>query len=140
MHHATIVGHEVVSGILSGDPALQRESICLDRVLAAKPDGFVRQWKPLSDHDLRFHNVDTGNFFSDRVLYLDSRVHFDEVELVRVGINEKLNGAGVLIADLFTDRDGSVTQSLPDLGKQIWRRCDLDNFLVSTLYRAITFE
>ena len=140
MHHATIVGHEVVSGILSGDPALQRESVCLDQVLAAKPDCFVRQWKPLSDHDLRFHDIDTGNFFSDRVLYLDSRVHFDKVELVGVGINEKLNGAGVLIADLFTDRDGSVTESLSDFGKQIggWR--DLHNFLMSTLYRAIAFE
>ena len=94
----------------------------------------------MSNHDLRFHDIYASDFFGDRVFDLNAWINLDEVELVRVGVNEKLNRAGILVADLFANRDGGITESLSDLRKQIGRRGNLNHFLVSTLDRAIALK
>ena len=47
----------------------------------------------------RFHQIDAGDGFRDRVLHLDARVHLDEVELA-VLVHEELDGAGVRVANV----------------------------------------
>ena len=83
---------------------------------------------------MRFDDVDAGYFLGDSVFDLDAWIDFDEVKLVRVGIDQELNGAGVLIADFFADRNGRIAEGVPDFGKQIGGRCDLDNLLVAPLH------
>ena len=53
---------------------------------------------PLRDLDLAADEIDAGDHFGDGVLHLDARVHLDEEPLSGVGIDEKLDGAGVVVA------------------------------------------
>ncbi len=43
--------------------------------------------------DLRLDDVDAGDDFGHRMFDLDARVHFDEVEFVRIGIEQELDRA-----------------------------------------------
>src|SRR3569832_230151 len=94
----------------------------------------------LREQDLRLHDVDAGAFFGDSVLDLDARINIDEVVLVRVRIDEELDRAGRVVADLLADLDGRLAQCVADLHVQIWSRRDLDDLLVSSLDRAIPFK
>ena len=51
------------------------------------------------DPHLGLHQVDVGDLLGDRVLDLDARVHLDE-DVVAVGVEQELDGAGVAVADL----------------------------------------
>ena len=59
----------------------------------------VFQPLPCGDAQLRLDQIDAGDGLGDRVLNLDARVHFDEVELL-VLIHQELDCSGILIADL----------------------------------------
>ena len=57
------------------------------------------------DEYLRPDDVDARDFFGDGVLDLNARIDFDEVKFVRLGIDEKLDRAGVLVVHCFADVD-----------------------------------
>jgi hypothetical protein len=65
-----------------------------DLVLARDP-GLLRDADPapFRDPDLRLHDVEPGHLLGYRVLHW-MRVHLDEVEGVRVRVEEELHGAG----------------------------------------------
>ena len=42
--------------------------------------------------DLLLHKIDISNHFGYWVLYLQSGIHLDEIELLRLKIRKKLNG------------------------------------------------
>jgi hypothetical protein len=50
-----------------------------------------------SNQKLLLYEIDTSNFFSNRMFNLKSSVHFEEVETLRL-INEELNSTSALIA------------------------------------------
>src|SRR5262249_16905440 len=60
-----------------------------------------------------------------------------EVQVVRVGVDEKLDGAGIVVAYGAANRDGGVANLLPDGQGQIGRRSDFDDLLMTALDRAI---
>ena len=65
---------------------------------------------PCGDQDLRLDDVDAGDLFGDGVLDLNARIDFDEVELVRVAIDQELDRAGVLVVDRPADRERRFAQ------------------------------
>src|SRR5262249_7621832 len=61
--------------------------------MSAQLDGFlenVLEFLALGDVDLRLHDVDASHHFRDRMLYLNTRVDFDEVKLSRL-VHEELD-------------------------------------------------
>jgi hypothetical protein len=62
-------------------------------VALAEPELFARR-----DADLGLDDVDAGDQFGDRMLHLDARVHFDEIELAV--LVQELEGACTAVIDL----------------------------------------
>ena len=56
------------------------------------------------------------------------------------GVNQELNCAGILVADGFCEGNCIAIESLSQVFVDKRCRCDLDNFLVSSLHRAIAFK
>ena len=66
--------------------------------------GQAQLWQRLTrgDSHLTLDQVDIGDFFGDRVLDLNARVHLDEDVFAGVwadGVNQEFDGSSVLIAD-----------------------------------------
>ncbi len=94
---AAVVGHEMVRRIFGRHAALNGKAVRRDGLLRRQSDLRIVERHALGDQDLRLDDIDAGHFFGHRVFDLNPRVDFDEVELVRVGIDQKLDGAGVLV-------------------------------------------
>jgi hypothetical protein len=65
---------------------------------------------PLAIRICALHEVDAGDVLGHRVLDLNARIHFDEVELAGRDVFEEFDGAGVLITDGSTDRERIAIQ------------------------------
>ena len=74
------------------------------------------------------------------MLDLDAGVDLDEVETVRVGIDEKFDRAGILVACQPTDRQRRVADRLSHARIEVRCRCHLDHLLVAPLHGAIALE
>ena len=86
-------------GILRVDAELDR--------CAARPHILLAPSEALSrrEPDLLPDEIDTQNHFRDRVLYLQTRVHLEEVEFARL-IHEEFGGSGVRVPARAGHRDG----------------------------------
>lgn len=73
----------------------------------------------------------------DRVLHLNSGVHFDKVE-VPLLIHHKLDGAGVFIAGSPGSGDRGLAHGLPKCGGENLRRGFLHQLLILALDGAVT--
>ncbi len=132
-----VVRHELVLGILGGDPALDRVAVAGNLVLHGHPDFLAVERVALGDENLGADEIKAGDDLGDGVLDLDARVHLDEEPLVAVEVVEELDGAGIVVFDLARDAGRGVAQLLDDVLGQAKARRDLDDFLVATLHRAI---
>ena len=94
---------------------------------------------PLRDQDLRAHQINARDDLRHRVLHLDARVHLDEKPFVRVEIEQKLDRAGVVVANPLGDLHRGVAQFLAHERIELHRGRDLDHFLMAALDRAIPF-
>ena len=120
----------------------------LDRVAAGRRGGGVGQADvgqrlAPGDAQLRLHQVDAGDRLRDRVLDLQPGVGLDEEE-GRVlthprGVDQELEGAEVVVADVAGEAHGRVRDAVAQVGGQVGRRRDLDDLLVAALYRAFAF-
>ena len=66
----------------------------------------------LGDEDLRLDNVDVRDGLGDRVLDLDARVDFDEVEVLLILVGEEFDCAGVDVVDILHDLQRSSADIL----------------------------
>src|SRR5258708_40071159 len=81
-----------------------RGVLCIDAHLNGTSRGpyidCVERWHltgSLSHHPL--HQVDTGHFFSNSVLHLQTRVYLEEVKLPRGAVINEFDRPGRLVAD-----------------------------------------
>jgi len=124
-------GGEIAIRVFGVDAALDgvTASSGIEHVLA--------QRQTSGDADLLLDEVAAIDFFRDRMLHLDAGVHLHEVEVFTVVIDEELDGAAVLIADLFADTDGGIAhlfaQGLGHLGAGAL----FDDLLVTPLHGAV---
>ena len=137
---AAIVGQEVVRRVFGRHAALHGKAGGADGLLAGQADLRVGQRHALGDENLRLDEVDAGDFLGHRVLDLNPRIDLDEVELVRVAIDEELDRAGVLVLHRPADLDRRVAQRLPHGRIEVRRGGDLDDLLVPPLHRAVALE
>src|SRR5262245_8104566 len=107
--------------------------------MAAERDLLLRQrpQTPLRHLYLPAHEVQPCDHFGDGMFDLQARVDFEKVELA-IRRENKLDRAGVGIAELPSDRNGGLAHFLT----QFWRQRDgwrlLDDLLVAPLDRALT--
>ena len=71
---------------------------------------------------------------------LDPGIDLNEEEPARVGVDQKLDRAGVLVAGGVADGQGRLADRLPHLGVEVWRRGHLDHLLMPPLDRAVPFK
>jgi hypothetical protein len=118
--------HEVVVGVLRIDAALDRVPGLLYLLL---PDG---EWMAGRDPDLLLDDVDAGYHLGNRVLYLEPRVHLEEVE-VDVLVHQELDRSGPFVLCRPCGVDRHLPHRRPDLGGDDHRRGLLDHLLVPPL-------
>ena len=90
------------------------------------------------DFDLQADQVETGDELGDRVLHLQARVHFQEVEAA-VPIHQEFHRAGIVVAGGARGADGRLAHGLPHLRMERHqrRRALLDHLLMAALQRAL---
>ena len=110
-------------------------------VLVGEADLGVGQRLALGDQDLALDEVDAGDDLGDGVLDLDARVDLDEVELAGVGVDQELDGAGVVVADVRGRSRRPASQTASRMRRvEVRGRGDLDDLLVAALDRAVALE
>ena len=73
-------------------------------------------------------NIVPCNFFGHGVLDLEAGIDLDEIVLAAL-VHKELHRTGVLVADVLSQSDGVACHRIPDLGRQVWRRRNLDHLL-----------
>ena len=135
-----VIGGELVRRVLGRHPALEGEAEHADGGLVGQVDLGVGERDAARDQDLALDQVDPGDDLGDGVLDLDARVDLDEVERVRLGVDQELDGAGVLVADVPADLDGGVADRGAEGGVEVIGGGDLDDLLVPALDGAVALE
>ena len=130
-------GQEPALGVFRVNARLDRVTAELNRVL------LLGQGLARGDPKLPFDEILAGDHFGDRVLDLQPRVHLHEIE--RAVARERVRGdeldrAGAHVADRLCARDRGVPHRAAMLGVHERRGCFLQDFLVSSLHRAIALE
>jgi hypothetical protein len=92
---------------------------------------------PFGDGDLLGHQVETADLLGDRMLDLDPRVHFQEVETCACTVHEELHRAEAAVAQVPAERHRGTVHVLAQRVIQSRRGGFLDQFLVAPLHRAI---
>ena len=134
-----VVRHETVRRVFGRHAGLDREALRQDFRLIPEANVIVGQRPALRDEQLRPHDIPPRDDFRHGMFDLDARVHFDEEELLRIGVVQELDGAGVVDADGPADREGRVENALAHIGREVRRRGDFDDFLMAPLDRTIAF-
>ena len=114
--------------------------------MAAHGNAILRQRQLLagSDAELPLDEVETGDFFGDRMLDLQARIHLDEMPW-RVGLepaafDQELDRACALVADSFCERDGGGGHLRTQRLRHARCRRFLDHLLVAPLQGAVALE
>ncbi len=94
-----------------------------------------RQLLAGSHHDLRLHDIDARHHFSDRMLHLNTGVHFNKVELTV--FVEEFEGSRSAITDLLAGIDATFPDAFNQLAVDARRGGLFQHLLVTALHRAI---
>ena len=138
MRDASMVGHEVVGGILGRHAALNGKAGRGDGLLRSQADFGIGKGKPLGDEDLRLHDVDSRHLFGDGVLDLNPRIDLDEIELARVGIDQEFDRSRVLVTEFPADGERRRAQLVAKFRLEGGSRRDFDDLLMASLDRAVS--
>ena len=129
VRHLARRGHETVVRVFGVDAALDCCAVDLDVFLA------ILQRTPARDAQLLLDDIHAGHKFGDRMLHLQARVHFQEIELV-VFIHQELDRPGVDVLDGLGGLDGHLAHSFTQIIVNERRGRFLDQFLVTALDRT----
>ena len=134
------IRHEVIRRILGRDTALDRVPGHLDRVLAWNANFLRRQRVSFRDQNLRLHDIDTGYHFGDGMLYLNTRVHFDEIVLACGWVEQELYCTCRAIVHRLCNLDCVRADGFALCVSQAKRRRKFDDLLVTSLDGAVTLK
>ena len=87
---------------------------------------------------MKSDEVDTGHGFGDRVLDLQTSIHFQECDRSVVA-DKELDGSRTPIVHMASEARRSVVQRCTNVVGQADRRGFLDHFLITALHRTIAF-
>ena len=133
MRDLAVVGHKVVGGVFGRHAALQGVSASMHGRLRAQADLGIIQRRSLGDQKLALHDVDSGDFLGHRVLDLNTRIDLDEIELVRVAVDQKFDSTGIFVLHGLADPQRRVAHVVAQVRIEIGRRGDLGDLLMPAL-------
>ncbi len=101
----------------------------------------IRQVRAFAGGDLQhpLDQVQTGDRLGDRVLNLQAGIHFQEIELVPVGVVDVFHGTGGAVIHRLPKGDGRIQHFLAGVGRQVRGRGFFHHFLVPALQGAVPF-
>ena len=128
-------GKKVAFGVLGIDAAFDRAALVVDVAL------LVTQPFTGGDQDLLLYQIDPRDQFGNRMLHLQPRVHFQEIE-IRAGIHQEFDSARIAVACRLRRPNRRGRDLLANLGMFIdqWRGRFFDDFLVPPLKRTFAFS
>jgi len=137
MHQPAGRGQEALVGILGVEARL--DGVTADREL------LLRQRQRLAGRDaqLPLDEVEAGDHLGDRMLDLQARVHFHEVEGTAHFahcVGDELDRAGADVTDCLRRLDRRPAHGRAALGAHARRRRFFQHLLVATLHRAVALE
>ena len=94
---------------------------------------------PLRHKYLRAHKVNARHHFRDGMLHLNARVYFDEIEFLRIGVEQKFHRPRIAVSGRARKTYCRFAELFAQLRRQVRRRRHLDHFLMPPLDRAIAF-
>src|SRR5438309_227750 len=124
-------GQEILRRVLRVDTHLDGGAALLDLVLRERHRLAGRHAQ------LRGHQVEAGDFFGDRMLHLEPRVHLEKVEAA-LRVHQELERARIDVSDGARARDRGVRQPALGLRLEVRRRRLLHELLMTSLDRALT--
>ena len=136
----TGIRHEIVLRIFRGDTALDRNAFVPDLILLANGDLRPVKSIALSDEDLALYDIHIGDHFRDGVFDLDTRIDFDEIEVLFILIDQEFDRAGIHIVDILHQFDSCIADVLSECLRKRPCRRHFDDLLVTALDGAVTFE
>ena len=84
-----------------------------------------------------FDEVDAAHLFGDAMLDLEPRVHFEEVEIRRVGVDDELHGARRPVVHGLHETNRGARELVGAAAIEVRRGRLFDDLLVSSLRRAV---
>jgi hypothetical protein len=123
----------VLAGVFGIEPRLNRGALRLRRAGVHEPVIAGRA----ADHP--FDQINTGDFLGDPMLDLQPGVHFQEEEIVPLGVVKKLDRPGRPVGDALPQAHGRFDQRRAGCGGQARRRSLLNDLLIAPLQRAVAF-
>jgi hypothetical protein len=87
---------------------------------------------------LQFDEIKAQHHLGDRMLDLQARVDFHEIEIAD-GADDELDGAGVDVVERARGRHRGFAHARAQLGREEGRRRFLEHLLVTALRRAFAF-
>ena len=103
----TGAGAEIIEGIFGIDAALDGVALHHD-VALGEFEGFAH-----GDLDLGANEIDTGDFFGDRMFDLNTLIYLEKI-IISVVINDKLDGAGVGVTRRLGNTDGGLADFIAE--------------------------
>ena len=82
------------------------KAVRFDIRLRSEIDFGIGKRGPLGNENLGFDDINPRDFFGNGVFNLDSRIDFDEVEVVLLRVKQEFHGSGIFIADRAADLEG----------------------------------
>ena len=134
----SVIRDKIIRGVFRRYTALKCIAVERNVLLLGEMHLGTVQRMPLSHEDLRADDVNTCNDLGDRVLDLHARIHFDEIELAGIDVDQELDGSGVEVAGLASDSDRSLTQFFANRGVKVHGGSYLHHFLMAPLYGAVS--
>src|SRR6266850_438229 len=134
-----IVGGEVFLRVFGGHPALQRCAIEWHAFLRWQRERRLMQPMSLRNQNLRTNEIDARHHFRYGVLHLDARIDFDEIPLPRIDVVKKLHRPDIAVILVSFKLHRRVAKFASNTGEKIRSGSDLDNLLMPSLHRAVTF-
>ncbi len=124
--------------VFSRNTALQRMTVETNIFLLRHTRFWRTNGKTFQNMDLRLDDIDARHFFRNGMLDLNTRVHFDEVELARIGIHQEFDRASTDVIGCVRNLERMSGQFLTLRIIEIRRRRTLHHFLITALDRTIT--
>ncbi len=111
----------------------------LNLLLIVDVDLLVGEMMSFCYQDLRPDKVDTCDLLRDGVLHLDARVDLDKEDIL-VRINQKFNGAGIVVSHMVSDAEGVIVEGVFCFLTQLAARRHFHHLLKAPLDRAVALH
>ena len=134
------IRHEVISRIFGGNTALESNALVPDIFLLTNTYFRIIKAIAFCNHDLGSYNIYVRNHFGYGMFYLDTRINFDEVEILFVLVYQEFDSTCVDVVNVLHELNCSITDALAQFLWQGPCRSHFNNLLMTALNGAVTFE